>query len=406
MLHPVLPDIEIGMSKQAIALMISQHGHITPYKIKPKDGFFVINDTGYVGLHIINDKYRFMWNGRTSVYLYAEGNMTPIDPIKIDILNQYKKANRLVQVTQKDIRDGARIRHLANQLQQSGQLDRKAIMDKIVAERTEEGNAIQNAIAEHENRMNAHIQFKKEKHGQDVSFTPEQKAVIMINYIFQNQLIDEKERDLLIWKVENEKITFESLVSELKHRRVVSVAEPLPENVEDFLQDLQMQYEGKVASIIQNHRRSKRGLKQYRQPQVKQFISSLVLASLVIIPTMIPLVLALIGFIHMFDLRYLALGGIALIILMGRYHFPLTLPPVALVFYPGGNIRPFKVIRGAGIFIMDYQGMKNVYALNSRLRLMWGGKIPCYLFNAETSDKVSTVLQESEILVSKRRFKK
>src|SRR5690349_9834031 len=219
------------MSKNTIVLMIYPHGVIVPYKINPRDEFFVINEARAVGVYLINDKYRFMWNGRTPIYIYAVGNFTPIDPLMIDGLNQYKKANRLTIIRQKDVRHGSMIRHMMNRLSKDD------IMKTLDEQMAKEGGDIQTAVTTVMNDLKNEIQFKREKHGQDIEYSPEQKAVIIINYLKQLQLISEDEFSNLIHNVANEKLSFETLIEELKYRQIVSVAEPLPEQLEDFLQD-------------------------------------------------------------------------------------------------------------------------------------------------------------------------
>lgn len=397
MFHPVLPDIEMNISKQTIVLMIYPHGTIVPYKITPRDEFFVLNEPRAVGVYLINDKYRFMWNGRTPMYIYAVGNFTPIDPVKIDALNKWKKENRLTQVRQKDIRHASMLRHLINRMEKTDAF--KMIEKNLETEGQQIAQAVQTAVT----GMASEEADRLQRHGQELNRTPEHRALIIINYLKSQGLIDDQEQATLTFKVENNKLSFDELFTELKSRQVVSVAEPIHEELEDFLQDMQQQDENNLATFVQETRSNRRGVKAYKQTLVKQWISSFVLAGSIIGATITPLVIALIGFIHMFDLRMLAIGGIALIIAMGRYHFPLGIAPIALVFYPNATIIPFKLKRGLKSFVLDMLPIRNIYSKNNKLRLMWNGSVPCYLYKAEKSDRVDNIMKIIQPLGKEKR---
>ena len=389
------------MSKQPVALIIYQHGDIIPFRIKPKNGFFVINEPNLCGLFMINDKYRFMWNGRTTTYLYAAGNMTPIDPVKINEINDYKKANRLAQITQKDIKDGIRLRYIGNRT--NG--DSREAYEKLKEIRKAEGEKINQGIQEKMMAIHTEIKERKEKHGQTISYSPEQTAVMLLEFLVDKDLITKEEHSSAVWKIENNKLSFKELLNSLQEYNLVSVAQPLHESVEDFIQDLQIQNETKVASVIQDHRVTKKGLKQYRQPIIKSWISTALIAGVIIGITMIPFVLWQVGIINNFNPRLMAIGGVALIIVLGRYHFPLTLPPIALVFYPNKNIKPFKIKRESKIFLLNHDKYKKTYQLNNSLRLMWAGKIPCYMFIAGYEKTLEPILEEFNVLRKPRRMK-
>lgn len=377
----------MNISKQTIVLMIYPHGTIVPYKINPRDEFFVLNEPRAVGVYLINDKYRFMYNGRTPMYIYAVGNFTPIDPVKIDALNKWKRENRLTQVRQKDIRHASMLRHLINRMEKTDAF--KKIEKDLEMEATQIATAVQSSVE----GMAKEEQYRLEKHGQEINRTPEHRALIIINYLKSLGLIDEQEQATLIYKVENNKISFDELFTELKQRQIVSVAEPITEDLEDFLQDMQQQDENNLATFVQETRSNRQGVKAYKQTLVKQWISTFVIAGIIIGATVAPLALALIGVIHMFDVRLLAIGAVVLIIVMSRYHFPLGIPPIALVFYPNFTIVSYKMKRGLKAFILETLSIKNAYSLNNKLRLMWNGSVPCYLYKGEVNEKMNLVLK-------------
>lgn len=392
MLHPVLPDIEIGLSKNTVVLMIYPHGVIVPYKINPRDEFFVIQEPRAVGIYLINDKYRFMWNGKTPVYFYAVGNFTPIDPIKIDALNQYKKKNKLTQVRQKDIRHGMMLRHLINKM------EKQDVFKQIDGTMKEEGSKIEQAIKEVNEGLNKQIEYKQKKHGQNIEYTPEQRSIILVNFLYEQNLITEEEKNNLLFDIDNGKLSLDTLVNELRYRQVVSVAEPLPIELEDFLQDLKQQNEYNLADFVQYTRTTKKGLRQYSQAIVKQWVSSALLIGIIACGTIVPYGISLTGAFHM-DERFLAIGGIIAIIVLGRFHYPMAIPPIGLVFYPNATIVPFQIKRSSRFFIWD---SKNVFSMTNKLRLVWNGKVACYLYKAETDDKTQQILQETQLLVKNK----
>lgn len=391
-MHPVLPDIEIGLSKNTIVLMIYPHGVIVPYKINPRDEFFVIQEPRAVGIYLINDKYRFMWNGKTPVYFYSVGNFTPIDPIKIDALNQYKKENKLTQVRQKDIRHGMMLRHLTNRL------DRDQAFKEIDKTMNEEGTQIEKAMKEVVEGLEKQIEYKRTKHGQHVEYTSAQRSIILINYLAdQLKLITEAEKNQLLFNVENGKLDFDTLVSELRYRQIVSVASPLPIELEDFIQDLQQQNEYNLADFIQYTRTTKSGLRQYKQSIVKQWASSGLLIGMIAVACLVPFGISLTGAFYM-DPRYLAVGGIVAMIVLGRFHYPMAIPPIALVFYPNASIIPYQIKRSSKFFIFDG---KSVFSMTNKLRLVWNGKVACYMYRAQEDEKTKQVIEASQILVKK-----
>ena len=116
MLHPVLPDIEIGLSKTTIALMFFPDGIIKPYKINPKGKYFVLNESRARGIYTINKKYCWVWGAKTQCYFYMIQETNPIDPIRIHELNEFKERNKLTKITQKDIKHAAMLRTMENRI--------------------------------------------------------------------------------------------------------------------------------------------------------------------------------------------------------------------------------------------------------------------------------------------------
>src|SRR3989304_4310259 len=118
MLSMSIPEMEIHMSNEPVALIVTSEGYIKPFKIIGRGRYFIVNTRRFKGIYTINNKYRLTW-GKTPIYMYAAQETNNIDPIIIDELNKYKKKNKLAQIKRKDIRHGARLRILKTQMESS-----------------------------------------------------------------------------------------------------------------------------------------------------------------------------------------------------------------------------------------------------------------------------------------------
>lgn len=280
-----IPDMDIHNSKEPIALMFTPSGQIFPYKVKAKDRYFVINEKKIKGIFTLNNKYRFSW-GRTPVYCYGVPETNPIDPILINELNLYKKKNKLTQITTQDIRHGSRLRVLLKQRNPVQAMN--ALKDEAQtrgAELTEEIEKVTNAI-------DTRITDLKEKHAKEIDVSGDQKAFVLLEHLKQKEKIDDLQYANLSNKIRSNTISFESLVDDLKDSNIVSVSEPLDENIEDFVQDLGAQNARDLAGFVQDLIQSKRGLKDMTGTPVKswmpaQYILYVIIGIAIMIPILV-----------------------------------------------------------------------------------------------------------------------
>jgi hypothetical protein len=302
-------------------------------------------------------------------------------------LNIFKTQNRLTEVRLKDIKHGSMLRQSLNKLSRTDSFN--SLSEKMESQNQLITQGIDESIQYIENKTT----YYKEKHKKEVNLSPAQKSYILLEHLKQLQLIEDKEHSNFLYKVENNILTFDGLVDELKQRQYVSVAEPLAENIEDFIQDLSEQDADSIAGYCDKMRNNRKGIKEQTPKVVKQWFSSLFISGIILSATVVPYLISLIGFYNM-DIRLTALSAVALIIALARYHYPMFLPPVALVFYPNHVLRPYKIKRGSKYFILNDK-VSNIYTLNNKHRWMWDGKMPCYLFDGKPGSETEIIVAQT-----------
>lgn len=281
-----IPTMEIHMSGEPIAIFLTSTGKIFAYKIKSKGRYFVKNNSYVRGIYTINNKYRYSW-GKTSVYFFAAQETNQIDPILINDLNNYLTKNQLTELRRKDVKHGSHLRLLLKQ--------KKTIGDSItqIKEQEEKNDAeLKDIVTEVETGIEARINDLKEKHNKDIDVPDSQKGYVLLEHLKKIDKIDEVEYADLLNKIENNTLTFDTLIDELKEKHIVRVSEPLNENVEDFIQDLGAENASDMASFVQDLAQNKKGLKDLTPAPVKSFMPAgilfaIILGALIGIPVII-----------------------------------------------------------------------------------------------------------------------
>lgn len=278
-----IPDMEIHNSKDPIALMFTPSGQIFPYKIKAKDRYFVINEKKIKGIFTLNNKYRFSW-GRTPVYCYMIPETNPVDPILINELNQYKKKNKLTTLTTQDIKHGSRLRILRKQSNPT------RAMNQLKEETMNSGKEMSTEITNVTDAIDKKLDNLKTMHQKEVDVSGDQKAFVLLEHLKQGQKIDELQYTDLSDKISTNMISFENLVDDLRNMNIVSVSEPLDENVEGFVKDLGGQDARSLASFVEDLRSNKKGLKDMTSTPVRSWMpAGYILAGIIGIAIMIPI---------------------------------------------------------------------------------------------------------------------
>lgn len=281
-----VPLLELHMSNEPIALFISSTGKLLFYKIKTKGRYFVKNTGQIRGIYSINNKYRYTL-GKTSVYFFAAQETNQIDPILINELNNYMIKNQLSELRRKDIKHGSHLRTLLKQ--------KKTVKESIDhIKQTEEANdiALQENVQGVTDAIEKRITDLRQKHQKDLDVSDAERSYVLLEHLKKINKIDDVEYADLLNKAENNTLTFDTLIDELKEKHIVRVSEPLNENVEDFVQDLGAQNAADLAGFVQDLRNNKKGLKDLTPAPVKSFMSAgilfaIILGALIGIPVII-----------------------------------------------------------------------------------------------------------------------
>jgi hypothetical protein len=265
-----IPEFEIHMANEPIALFLGSTGQIICKKIKTKGRYFTVNDKRLRGIYTVNNKYAYRW-GKTPIYFYAVQETNVIDPIIVDQLNQFKKKNKLTEIRRKDIKQASRFRSLLSQMKYS---DAMTSLKNKTALKDEQ---LQAGIELVQNQIEERIKTLKDKHNKDVELTDSQKTYVLLEHLRESQQIDETQYSDFMNKVSGNIMSYDNLIDELKDLNVVTISEPLDENVEDFIQDLGSCNAPDLAGHVQDLRTNKKGLKDMTASPVKSFIPASVL---------------------------------------------------------------------------------------------------------------------------------
>jgi hypothetical protein len=271
-----VPAVEIHMSNDPIAQVFLSTGEIRFYKIKKRKKYFTIIDKkGVKGIYTINNKYRHNI-GKTPVYVYASQEQNPIDPILINELNNFKKRNKLTEIKRKDVKHASRFRNLLTQKKAT------EAMDIIKAENEKADKDLQENVAEVTKGIDDKIDMLKKQHNKDVDVSDSQRSTILLEHLKEVKNIDDKQFVEFANKVDSNTLTYDDLIDELRNLNVVTVSEPLDENVEDFIQDLGSQNAAEAAGFVDDLRLNRKGLKDMTASPVKSFIPASVLFVIII----------------------------------------------------------------------------------------------------------------------------
>jgi len=275
MLSLSIPEMEIHMSNEPIALIITSEGYIKPFKIIARGRYFIVNTRRFKGIYTVNNKYRLTW-GKTPIYMYAAQETNPIDPVLVDLLNQYKKSNKLAQIKRKDIKHGSRLRILKTQMEASEAIPR------LIEEGSAKEDELLKTIDGVKGAIEKRVEDLQKKHNKNIDVDDEQKAYILLKHLKTGNMIDDTEYADFTNKMTANQLSFEMLVDELREKNIVTVSQPLDENVEDFIQDLGAQNAPDLAGFVQDLRVSKKGLKDMTAMPVKSFMSAGIVFALII----------------------------------------------------------------------------------------------------------------------------
>jgi hypothetical protein len=287
MFSTVIPDIEIHLSNEPIALIISGE-YIKPYKIISKGNYFIVNERRTRGIYTI--KGRGLNWGKTKVYFYHVEETNPIDPILTHELNHYIHTNELTKIKVKDVKHGSRLRVLGKLKDETNYIDRI---------KNDEANKLENLdtqITSASAKINKTETDIKENYNSDVSISPVKKSYMLLEHLRESKQIDEVEFESMTQKLENHELDFNTLINELREAHVIRVYEPLDVNVESYINDLGSQNARELAGFVQDLRNNKKGLADMTSKPVTSFISAgvilaagiVALLAIVMLPQVLP----------------------------------------------------------------------------------------------------------------------
>lgn len=259
-----------------VALFFTTTGKIFMYPIKTKGRYFVKNNSNIKGIYAINHKYRYTW-GKTPCYLFAAQETNQIDPIIINELNQYLKKNQLTELRRKDVKHGSHLRLLLKQKKTVGESIRK-IKDSEV----DNDMKLKQNVDKITDAIETRITDLKEKHQKDLEIPDSQRSYILLEHLRKIGEIDDIELADYTNRAESNMLTFEGLVDELKEKHIVTISEPLNQNVEDFIQDLGAANAQDLAGFVQDLVINKKGLKDLTPVPLKSIWGPGMLLALII----------------------------------------------------------------------------------------------------------------------------
>jgi hypothetical protein len=270
----VVPDIEIHLSNEPIALIISGE-YIKPYKIISKGNYFIVNEKRTRGIYTI--KGRGLNWGKTKVYFYHVEETNPIDPILTHELNHYIHTNELTKIKVKDVKHGSRLRVLGKLQDVTNHIDR------IQTDEAKKQNELDEEITKASIKINKTETDIKEQYNKDVSISPVKKSYMLLEHLRESKQIDDIEYESLAQKLENHELDFNTLINELREAHVIRVYEPLDVNVESYINDLGAQNARELAGFVQDLRNNKKGLADMTSKPVTSFISAGVILAIGIV---------------------------------------------------------------------------------------------------------------------------
>lgn len=289
MLSTTIPDIEIHLSNDPIALVISA-GYIKPYKITNKGNYFSINEKRTRGIYTIKGP-GLMW-GKTKVYFYHVEETNPIDPVLSSELNHYMKTNELTKITLADVKHGSRLRILSKIVDK----ENPNPLDKVQTEENVKLTNLDSKITEGVTKISKMEDDIKEKYEKDISIPPVKKSYMLLDHLLETKQIDDKEYYNFLHKIENHELDFNRLVNYLRDAHVIRVYEPLDVNVETYINELGAQNARELAGFVQDLRNNKKGLADMTSKPATSFLTGgvvlaigiVALLAIVLIPQSLP----------------------------------------------------------------------------------------------------------------------
>lgn len=262
-----IPWAEIYFKKGPIAWIKFPDRQKVPFDLsgKMKNGYFLLYNNRMKGLFKLDPKYVYFM-GKTPCYDYSARNMNPIDEELVDELNKYLRTNKMTKLRQKDKRHSGLFRSFEIRLGKG--LGKK----QLVKRSNREGLGLETVIQEGKETLQQVIEEKNKEQEKPIQVGEPDEAFFILNFLRTKGVLSDKDHQTFIYKIENGIIGFGELVEELRDMNVVTINEPMDEEVEGFLEDFGAQDPVAMAAHVDDLRQGKKGLNSMTPVPVKSFI--------------------------------------------------------------------------------------------------------------------------------------
>ena len=259
-----LPIIETHMSNEPVAMFYLPGHRIKFFKIKPRGKYFVMYNKIVKGIFEMSDD-RAYYIGKTPVYHFVIDNSTSIDPVIVGEINKYCKKNRLTKIKRKDAKHSSFLNTITKRGGSKSDLEE---IQKTQLKKMEE--KIHDGMEEMDKQLEETNQERDDNH--KVVLDEKAESVFLLEYMLNQNMLDQDEHDTLVFKIENGSLDFKGMIEELKEKSLVTINEPFDVNVQTFLEDFGGQNPVDLAGLVDDLRENKKTLKTLTATPMKSFI--------------------------------------------------------------------------------------------------------------------------------------
>lgn len=273
-----IPLAEIYMKKGPVAWIKIGHEKF-PFSIKPRNGYFVLHNNRVKGIFKLDHKSMYLM-GKTPCWDYNYKNMNPIDDVLCEELHKFADTNGLTKIKRSHVKQSQRLRtwykrkqNLDEAMQELEKDHSKAFMAMETGIRSSIDEINESVQKENEGLQQGEVEKKPTKH---------QYSLLLIDHLLSKGLLDEQEHRTFLYKLENGQLEFQQLITELRDANIVSINEPLREDVEMFLDDFGSQDPLQMSGHVDDLRLDRKNLKTMTAVPVKQIIPGAVIIAVFI----------------------------------------------------------------------------------------------------------------------------
>lgn len=255
-----VPTYQIQQSRVPVALIkVGKQGYIR--KLPPKSKYFYDKD---MGLFEIKPDRAIIIN-KTEFYIYDIRNANPIDPGELQRLLSWADRQGVFKIRRADVEHAIRLRSI----------DVKNLMEESAAAK----RAIRTFILEIKKQVKELNAKQMERKRQEVGLedNPDEYHIIdedeeninIVDNLFKNGYIDGKQMTILKHRLTKGQIeSQEQLLNEIDSFSIVHVTEPIPMDLERFLDDFHTYDPPSIVGIVTRLAKIYKGFKNLRTKPV------------------------------------------------------------------------------------------------------------------------------------------